>query len=381
MGDIMMRRFKWKSYILGLLLTCLSVVTLFAQTVCSESLSLAEDKYQDGLLYQVPELLESCLKSGFNKEEKIRAYRLLTITYLYLDELNHADQSYLSLLRLDPEFRPNPVVDPSELIYLHEKYITTPRFSLTMAKIGINFNIVHTINTYYSDGMGDHWQIFYNDVNGRKGNYRQRTYAMAGFTLGSGLEYGINNRFSVFVEALVNLKRFRIEEDLFGHTTQLTLNENQWMVDVPLTLKYNFPTSKYKPYIYAGVAANFLVYDVINGQSITRSWKTKPNEENIQESRKTEFTSRAININDKRNFFNYSLLFGAGAKYKFGIDFISFDLRYNLGLNDYSVSQNRFDNNQLLWSYQYQDDDFRIDNILFTIGYIKPFYNPRKVRK
>ena len=56
-----------------------------AQDQCAVALSEAEDKYDQGRLYEIPEILESCLEYGFSKEEKIRAYRLLTLSYLFLD--------------------------------------------------------------------------------------------------------------------------------------------------------------------------------------------------------------------------------------------------------------------------------------------------------
>ena len=96
-----------------------------SQKVCSEALSEAENMYDMGRLYEISELLHDCIENGFTREEKVRAYKLLSIVNLYLDQFAEADQTYLALLKLNPEYQPNPLIDPAELIYLHDQFNTT----------------------------------------------------------------------------------------------------------------------------------------------------------------------------------------------------------------------------------------------------------------
>ena len=71
---------------------------------------------------------------------------MLTITYLFIDDPISAENSYLNLLRLDPEHKLDPSIDPIEIIYLSRKFTATPIFELTLGKAGINFSntsIIH----------------------------------------------------------------------------------------------------------------------------------------------------------------------------------------------------------------------------------------------
>ena len=75
--DIMIRRKV--SIVLVLLISNIA----FAQESCTEKLVEANDVFSAGQIELVPELLNSCLESGFTKSEKVSAYRLLTLCHLY----------------------------------------------------------------------------------------------------------------------------------------------------------------------------------------------------------------------------------------------------------------------------------------------------------
>ena len=77
----------------------------YSQTLCSQALSAAQISFDNGHLYGIPSGLKDCLDNGFTKQERIQAYKLLTITYLFIDDPISAENSYLSLLRLDPEHK------------------------------------------------------------------------------------------------------------------------------------------------------------------------------------------------------------------------------------------------------------------------------------
>lgn len=66
---------------------------------CEQILSEADHEFSSGRFYGIPELLKSCLDGGFTNEQKVRAYLILTQTYLILDNPKAADDSYLKLLR------------------------------------------------------------------------------------------------------------------------------------------------------------------------------------------------------------------------------------------------------------------------------------------
>ena len=114
-----------------------------AQNDCGETLNIARDEFDAGHIERIPGIIHDCLDK-FTTEQKIEAYRLLTITYLYLDDPIGAENSFLALLSEDPEFRVSST-DPIELEYLSKQYITTPIFSFS-GKAGANLSTVTILN-------------------------------------------------------------------------------------------------------------------------------------------------------------------------------------------------------------------------------------------
>src|SRR5688500_4696541 len=97
----------WKS-IVGLIVTSVLSGSLWAQgNTCEEQLNAATAEYDAGRFYSIPSMLKPCLDKGFTREQRQRAYLLLAQTYLVLEDPIGADNSYLELLRANPEFLPD----------------------------------------------------------------------------------------------------------------------------------------------------------------------------------------------------------------------------------------------------------------------------------
>src|SRR6188768_71130 len=80
---------------------------------CAQTLRLAQTTYEQGRLHELEAQLAGCLKNGFDDQQKVTAYRYLTLAYIYLEEPEKADASILELLRADHFFKPNDAVDPA----------------------------------------------------------------------------------------------------------------------------------------------------------------------------------------------------------------------------------------------------------------------------
>ena len=80
------------------------------------------------------------------------------------------------------------------------------------------------------------------------------------------------------------------------------------------------------------------------------------------------------------------LVFGGGVKYKIGKNFLYADARYMIGLNNITIPDKNFYNSDgtlatTLTQYQYVSDFLRLDNLSVSFGYIRPLYDPRKIKK
>jgi hypothetical protein len=142
-------------------------------------------------------------------------------------------------------------------------------------------------------------------------------------------------------------------------------------------------SGKIRPFAYAGLAINLLTGTKLTLDGVHQidydfsSNPVKPGTQQISQG-------PDATVSYKRNFFNRSLLFGGGVKYKIGKNFIYADVRYMAGLtnltkNVYTSSNGNFD--PILAQYGYTSNFFRLDNLSISFGFIKPLYDPRKKKK
>jgi len=93
----------------------------WAQKKCETAIAHAEKQYQTGQFDEVVIILERCLREGLKTEYKIKAYRLLGLTYLAKDSPLQAKQSIKKLLQLMPDWQPDPVYDHPLFIRMVEE--------------------------------------------------------------------------------------------------------------------------------------------------------------------------------------------------------------------------------------------------------------------
>src|SRR5450755_433500 len=143
------------------------IVVFFAREVsaqitsCAQTLRLARSTYEQGRLHELPDLLKSCLESGFTTTEKVEAYKWLTLAYIYLEEPEKADEMMLNILQTDHYFEINESVDPAEFIALYNTFRTKEIYRLGL-KLGANAsqpnlissNNASTASSKYQYGFG-----------------------------------------------------------------------------------------------------------------------------------------------------------------------------------------------------------------------------------
>ncbi len=334
----------------------------FAQ--CEETLNLASAEFDAGRFVGLPAILKPCLDNGFSQEQKVRAYLLLTQAYLILDDPKSAENSYLQLLKADPEYIANPVRDPVDVYYLSKKFTSTPIFT-PHARLGFNTSLPRSIYNINTSSVPDQLST----KNGFK----------LGYQIGGGIDWNINERWSLCTGVAYAAKTFKMILNDNNAGSLLTVTEKESWFDIPLYLKYQVDSGKIRPFAYAGVAANLLVGTKLTLEQVQRIDYTTSSQGTQQVSQGPDATGSF-----ERNFFNRSLVFGGGVKYKLGKNFIFADLRYMAGLtnltkNIYTTSNGKFD--QLLTQYGYTSSFFRLDNLSISFGFVKPLYNPRKKKK
>ncbi|HZY78868.1 MAG TPA: outer membrane beta-barrel protein [Cyclobacteriaceae bacterium] len=358
--------------VLTVLITlCSARTTALAQgdTDCLATLSQAESEFAAGRFIGIPELLSACLDNNrFSNEEQVRVNMLLAQVYLLTDNPAAADDSYLRLLRANPEFIPSDA-DPIDIVYLSKKFTSTPIFTPHF-KAGGNYSTQSVIYLQNAISTPDSTSL--------------RREGQLGWTIGGGVEWNINDNLGIGGEIFLSQKRFTTRfARMFKHDDG-RVTESQLWLDVPLYLRYGFnPTGRVRPFMYAGGAVNLLLNTRVEQEFNDRTEGTGSEAEKVAPT-----SGAATSINYKRNFLNRSLVFGGGAKFKMGKDFVVVDVRYMPGLsnvtnmkyNNYSSkAQDEIDPSS--WQYTTIGDMFRVNNFSISLGYVRPLYNPRKANR
>jgi opacity protein-like surface antigen len=344
----------------------LGVIVSHAQNECELTLTRATEEFNAGHLYGIPAILNDCLNKNQKSEWRQRAYLLLAETYLLLEDPIGAENSYLEVLRANPEYVTDPQRDPIDLVYLSRKFTATPIFAF-YAMIGPNTSPMRVIHDVTIGGEPQTQQ-----------SYKLRL----GWQIGGGVDYNYNDNITFSAGFNYVFTGFQhVTTDLFGANKDIVefLDRQTWAV-VPITVKYTHPVGKVRPYGYFGYSANFLLRDKGILNLYNRDARASSSEDGAGDLASADAETPNLSLNDHRQRLNGSFLLGGGVKYKYKLDFFFVDVRYSFGLKNIANPENRFDSYSGGLPYPYVDDDFRMDNFAISVGYIRPFYKPRKLK-
>lgn len=340
---------------------------------CDQKLDQAEAEFNAGHFYGIPSILKECLSGGqLSNDQKVRAYLVLCQAYMILDDPLAAGDNYLRLLKADPEFVPNEHDHPIDIVYLSKQYTATPIFTPHF-RIGLNGSIYQQI---YSLSTEPYKSVSENPLR-------------VGYQVGGGIDWNINDNLSLCVEADLSNRGFYRNVTYQGNQDEISIQSSQFWLDVPIYVKYSFVVNpQFRPFVYGGMAANILL-------SATNQFSyvdNKPNGSQLVSEGPPE------SVTNQRSKFARSWVAGAGVKYKIGRNYLFADLRYMGGMTNMADESKIYyedpaslspaqigDHNAYLSGnitrYHFVSDYFRLDNLMLSFGYIKPLYNPRKVKK
>jgi hypothetical protein len=341
---------------------------------CTQRLRSARSIYEQGRLHEIPVLLEgTCFTSGrgFTETEKIEAYRLLVLTYIYLEEPAKADAAMLSLLGTDHFFKLNEAVDPVEFQSLYKKFRTNPIFSYGL-KFGANTNHSNVSKNYYIWGGSE-----------GKGQYKANVGIQFGLIFEKTLSDNVNNKLNKFIanpEIFYNGYSFIYTntsistqdrpEDERTDNTEFTVKQNR--LNLNLLVQYKFAKGRLNetlsPYVSLGPSIYYLMGSEFGGDVTVSSQRTIP-------SFKTDENYKKIGL---------GVTASVGMKYKVGSFYLTADIRYTRGLHNVVKTDNRFKQtqvNQKLWDAGYIDNDFSISQTMVNLGVIVPHFKPKKLIK
>ncbi len=323
-----------------------------AQGECTINLNEAQKFYENGQIEKIPELLNGCLSSGFNRENKVTALRLLTLVYLFEDENAKAEESFVQMLKKNPEYKVNPNLDPIEFVRLYESYQTRPIFSVGL-RGAFTFDFARRLQTYtygnYADAEAEY----------TSGN---------GFSVGVPVTYNINNLWHATIEPSFSKYSFGFSEKLNGYNT-IEGTTNLSYIDIPVLASYDFYTHGNTTfYAELGISAGiFLSGDM----ELSRKYGNREN---------ADVTGAAIDVADIMKPLNLSCLAGVGAKVHVSHGFVTVGVRYDMGLMNVTNPDSRElnANPELAYKYRYVNNDIALSALSVNLGYSYEIYIHKK---
>ncbi len=328
----------------------------YGQDICSQNLEAAQRQFDEGRFYNVESLISGCLKSGFTRQERINALELLALTKLYLDEMDQADSVYLDLLRQDPERKINELVDPPDLIFLHNHFRTKPVFYWAISG-GINFTSPTIIHNYSA----------FDDA-----RTNEQSKARLGFEGGGSIEFNVYKDLYVGGALLFRRRNFLYTDEtkLFSAEPKdgfkISHIEANNYFSLPIIAKYTVGLDRIRPYFYGGINIDILMFATLGDLVKLSPFGDDP----------IEITSQ--DITSYRNPVNLSAILGIGCMIKSnGLSLIALDLKIEPGLTNITKESRRYADQGNLIETGYVNDPMRLNGISFSVRFVRPFYNPK----
>lgn len=340
---------------------CCMVILLFLiqdnihsqENNCLSKLKKAQELFDSGLIEEIPFMIDSCLRDGFNKEQTIQAYRLLIQVYLFDYNQEKAEKTMLSLLSQYPEYEIQSN-DPVEFVNLYNQFQTIPRYSFSIHS-GLNMSDISVLERFSTGNLNEVKTDY--KSGGVKPGFR--------FTF----EKYLNTRFWVTLGLGYSYAGYEVSEQMNFSRELLSFSEKMQFLHVPHYLNYSFGNfGKITPYVFAGGQFSYLLQS--KGEINRRSLEVTPTTTDLKGIEKDLTNSRIRE--------SYSLIGGAGLRIKVKTGYLRANLFYTRGLTNYVNESTRFSDTENLFFFNFIDDKIKLNFFYFNVGYSYIFYKTSK---
>lgn len=333
---------------------------------CTQVLRLVRTMYEQGRLHEVPGLAAGCLKGqgnqGFSREERKEAYRYLTLSYIYLEEPEKADEMMVQLMNTDHFYEPNKEVDPAEFIALYNKFRHDPVYRIGI-KAGLNLTQPVVTNYYNvgSTGAGNGgysmspnlavYAVFEKDF--------FRTPPWNRLVLAAELGY-ISRGYTYSNDKLATA-----DENPTSPISSQEFQIGQNYLDLNLMGQFKFKnTVNMQTYLGAGPGFSYLLGSSNQASTVLGNGFT--------------VTGSAVDDTESYKKLLFSVNLVGGIKYRFGELYLTAEARYQMGFTNV-INPGSRTNPEIAYDYQGRYNDYKINNMTITIGILYPHFKPLKL--
>jgi hypothetical protein len=261
-----------------------------AQVNCLNTLREAKELYEAGQIDEISEMLSGCMLSGFTRTERVEAYKLIIMAYLFDDNQVEAEKTMDDFLKKFPEYEVMPN-DPVEFVYLLESYKTSSVYSL-------NLFFGPTIS---NQRIKEPYSVFDQNMTKSSDKYG------ASYQLGFGISRNIWKELTANLDFIYSLHSFSQTEQYNIVINSLTYTrynivskEKLKKIDFPLSFTYSFGKGNLSYFARIGGMLSFVTNSSL---SVSRSYEL-PEPATLPQGN--------LNIKDLRKKYYYAVLGGAG---------------------------------------------------------------------
>ena len=347
-----------------LLLLITIAVPATAQTAdgenCSARMEQAERDYELGRYREAIARLSPCLDRSASDEDRWRAYRLVALSHLYLDERAAADSAIATMLAINPGYLTRIDRDPIELVRLLQGYGSYPRFA-----IGVNAGVAATVPEMSTSAS----------LYGGAEPTVTRTL-VPGIDVGPTIDVNLTPHLSLATELLYSTRTIRTHTE-GGMNLAVDYTESLSFFSFPLLIKWRTDLGAWQPYIFAGYLgqARLGVSSDYSGRWTSDSGTTA---ETGSDPLFDDFSVRATE--DRRRPFSHGVSLGLGTLRRIGDGALRVEIRYDHGVTQMVRTDLRYDDPDYLYRYLTIDNEYRLRSLSASLGYVF-FLNPASYRK
>ena len=362
--------------------------SLHAQDVvgCTQLLEDAREAYAAGMVELVPELLLPCIEeSGLTGSPREEAYKLVINAYLFDYLPDEADKLMSTFLDENPNYEAQ-ASDPSEfklLLETHKERRAGEAAALVAAartkqleEQAAQQQAAEQSKAQKKAGSSsapdnDKPRIgFQVGVSGSKGAIMEPysvgdptsedgKYAFApGFVLGAKVDLPMSKGIEIGLGLLYNRVNLSYSASPYDFTSY-TYHECENKIQLPVSmLVYLNPKGQTRAYLRVGVVADYLFSASAYG---TRTYEET-------DSYLKDVEVEKMSISDTRSRMNMQGLLGVGVNIPLQNAFLSIEACYSAGFFQTNKSEDRYDNQDILWILYHADSDFRVNQLLLNVG-------------
>ncbi len=301
---------------------------------CIATLKDAQTRADQGWYDEAISMLNTALTDcKFSREDEIEARKLLIIHYLQIDYLEEADASAARIMKLSPNFEPDRLRDPIQLVKIFRKYKPAPVLNIAITG-GVNFSQIELLQAY-------------SIIPGPEITDRTTYNGLNGWQIGLKVEKKVWSQFWIIASTQFRNSAYEAQKDSV-QDQRISYNEQLSFVDFAITGRYYIGNWPLQP--FAEIGGQYTLLNSALGE--------------LSRPGTTDLVNRLEQRN--RNFSSYH--WGGGLAYtKKGISI-------RLGVQVHTFSKNlvnpetRFDNLDVIFKYFYLDNDIVMNHLQVNIG-------------